>query len=524
MSGSGNKRLLLNPRERVTSGDHNRLQAFLGRDIAEVLRWLTDAAAPFDEVSGGYVSSPTLTLTPLRGVVIAGLMAQPEDGTNLMWVSEGVLCAMNPDAAPDADDSAYKWIVDPGTSVALTMTVGAGSTRVDVLECSRTNTLLETASRDVFNASTGLFSAQTVEKARADRLTYRIRTGTPGGGYPGNAAGWMPLAVLVVPAAATTWDTCTIWDVRPLLADLIHPPMKLDRTLPLPRRFLGNGVKAPLLLRGVCESTYRERVAGGLLPNAGIDVTTISTAYHETGYAHADGGFHLWALFPHSLPRWCRYNTLAEGSPRAPYGFRGIPVISRKGPANVTGSSPSSAITLPAGTGLTGTTTVGAHVWAGNGLAAGPASYVADGKAILFPAADVPILSPSSSDNNTATYALVDNTHYPANARALYLRMSVVLTSTGAGIMSVAASVETRDPGNTVSLYATRAPNQFVNFTAGAQAYTLAGTFRVPLVHQYPYNHGAAPFTRRFLFQYAAAAFATAGSHSCQVVGWELAD
>ena len=174
---SGQKRMVINTREKIISTDINRLQAFIGTQDAEELRWML--LAPADE--GGAATVSGSATTPPNAMVLNGLWARPEVGTVNLFITPGVIAMVDPDAPPSADDSPCKIIVDDGVLLggALVLTPGAGSTRIDIVECSRTTQVLETDNRDIYNPSTGLFTPASVTKAAPGWSSSTCRCATP---------------------------------------------------------------------------------------------------------------------------------------------------------------------------------------------------------------------------------------------------------------------------------------------------------------------------------------------------------
>lgn len=354
---SGFRRLRINTQERAMSPDINRLQSFLQQDVAELLRATynsrTDAEDP------GAVTEYTSLDAPMRAEIFSGLMVRPVAGNFSLTVDAGVMAAISPDAGPD--ESNYKFIRDDGLLAAAGLALSAnpaGSARIDVIECRVNPTeALVTDSRDIFNASTGLFVASTVTKELKGKLEYRVRAGTAGSGFPGSAAGWLPLAVVRLPPGATSNDSCTFWDVRPLVTDRVklanqNDMNQITQANGRVQRVNSTDVRASGRFRGVVGG----RLAGGnLRPGAhGTDTNYVNLAdstLWEGSTNYAEGvarQLNLYLLFPAGLPRWARYTDGPSGRvPRAPYG---IPVLSAVAPDP--NGVPTTAITLPNALGL----------------------------------------------------------------------------------------------------------------------------------------------------------------------------
>jgi hypothetical protein len=371
MSG-GNRRMQLNTRERLVSQDHNRLQAFEAYDAAEVARRLQDMRLSFGGFAGpygggvletgSYIDTATQDGTspvgiPLKGDVIDGLIVLPQTGSLNLLVQPGVVWLDDPDgqagssdpATPSPDDSRYKLVVDPGITAlgALVMSVGSGgSTRIDVIEVQRQTVIIETDNRDIFDPSTGLFTPVTVTKVFEGRLSYRVRLGTPGAGFPANVRGWLPLCVASVPAAAASVNDMTFWDVRPLVKDRVNAPAdsqsavntydNVQRVLALDKTI----TTTDTLVYGYSTAQIGMYRAGGLFEREALPFIDVEDVTNQSnGYAPiANTIWYLYALFIGNLPRWVRYNDGAS-TPRIPAGPNGVLAVSDIGPVGTDGGA-----------------------------------------------------------------------------------------------------------------------------------------------------------------------------------------
>jgi hypothetical protein len=195
--------------------------------------------------------------------------------------------------------------------------------------------------RDIFDPTTGLFTPTPVTKQVKGQLEYQVRSGGVGGGFPGTAAGWLPLAVVVAPAGSLTNDNCEFWDVRPMLQDRTHGPMNIadnEAAVILPgamadikTSFTPSGFPE---LTGVVRANWRGWIAGGTCKSTigGVDAgyVRVDAAGPNTDPLNPPVAFgvqgNVFACFPFGLPRWCRYNRTPLA--RTPGPFNGIPVVS----------------------------------------------------------------------------------------------------------------------------------------------------------------------------------------------------
>lgn len=461
---SGLQHLIWNFQERVVSDDFNRAEQFAASALAELLRLPLTAIALESEAEGKTTPAATAG-NPLRAVVFEGIRFRPEIGTTTGFVEPGCALVVYPDASPHPADSPARLLLDPGVQSAgtLTLTAGGGGARVDVVECQPTNVVTEADSRDVFDPSTGLFSPSLVNKVARGGLTYRIRTGTAGAGFPGTASGWLPIAVCLVPSSATTWDDCTVWDVRPLLADLARPPHVVSEDFPRVRQsgsaiHVGAGVWQA---KGVVDGELNGWKCGGeLAPSAsGADFLLLNSAggRQEPGFsAVASTPWYLYLVQPFGLPRWVQLTPSTSGGQRRPIGPRGIPVFTQKAPEGLSGRA-GSAIALPTATGLGSSSSNALAVMSGAfaSAAAFCGVVVADGWSEISEGG-ISTSPTSGAGTLTVTYRLVGNTNVPAHARAVRVRFLTTYTDTPGYITSFARRIQVYDAAGGNLLYAKR--------------------------------------------------------------------
>jgi hypothetical protein len=351
------KELVFNTQERAISSDLVRLQKFKARDLAELFRYALDAYGN-DDLTAGNVTVPGGSENPGRAEILNGLLVRPQIGTQLCTVDPGVMYAMADDGV--SDDSVYKYGRYDGDSQVLTIDTGAIGARIDVIECRVSPTAKTVSeSRDIFNPSTGLFTASSVVKETSSFIEFRVRKGTAGVGFPGTVLGWIPLCVVLVPSSSTNTDTCTFWDVRPLISDRQFQPVALAS------QTNGNtllcNLSGPNTAKfGNAEAVSNGRRLGGKIRRGspGVDSDTIDLSAVENQDATYSGMSipYLYLLTPFGLPRWARYTDASTGS-RVPRSCRGIPLVSNVQP-NQDGT-PSASVIFPTAFGFAGAGTTG---------------------------------------------------------------------------------------------------------------------------------------------------------------------
>jgi hypothetical protein len=297
----------------------------------------------------------------------------PVNGSVNLSISPGVILLAITEA--NGDKSPYKQVNSEGVSVSapLFLTAGApAAIRIDLIECAYLpDQVIEQTGRDVYNNTTKAFVSQTVTKVMGDKLQFRIRTGSNGGGMPALAQGWLPLAVVMVPAGALTWDSCVLWDVRPLLADRPINLMNLENEIPafgskhyIHVEGLADTTSGQQRMNGYVDVTYKGRYRGGYIYNTltGASTTYVdleSSTNQATDYTTAAGYKYVYLVQPFGLPRWIRYADASAGV-RTPRGPRGLIVISNN-PCDSFGRN-TGTLTLPLATGLVTACAVGTAV------------------------------------------------------------------------------------------------------------------------------------------------------------------
>jgi len=547
--GSGFKREVINPRERAISTDINRAQAFAASDAATVGR-LRQLAKSSVASSGGLAALDATTATPLLGEVEHGLTVRPQLGGALTLVEPGVAWVINPDGTPQADDSPCKMVNDPGVTDGTTLLLPAnasGSTLIGVVECSRVDTVLETDNRDIFDPGTGLFAPAVVNKVVAARFQYRIRTMALAGGFAGSA-GWMPLAIFLQPNAVNAWDTIEMWDVRPLASDRAVPEGRISRAdvsgggadinaKPSVRDVYINveNIGGPgNVIVGTCEvvGANGRYLGGQFLQQGGSQLNYTWAELTPTGYSF--GGAtgvvnYLYLCTPYGLPRWCKYGTAAIGTGlggRAPGRLRGLPVVSTTMTAGGWYSNAITPVTMPSSwnTAPVCVPLDTACVW--TFLSAPgptfPLDITTDGTVTWQnPAENVAVgdVTGGGATTQLVNFDFVGNTHYPNNARAIWVQVDVEyginVPSPGTAVVE-AFSLQ---PGTNRPV--AKVLSQAHQILAGG-IFVRHDLFRVPVD---PKTGNTGTFTTRVEYDHNGAAFAYVAAPTIavgRVVGWEI--
>ncbi len=533
----GFRRLRINTQERAVSPDINRLQSFAHQEIAELFRNMLDVypASVDDDLS---TVIPATIETPLRAEIINGLQVKPQGGSLALLVDPGVLFAMAPDGSPD--ESNYKYLRDDGIAIigSLTLTGNvSGSTRIDIIECSINPVdAIVTDSRDIFNATSGLFSAATVTKELRGRLQYRVTQGTPGLGMPARSAGWLPICVASVPTGTTSNDTITFWDVRPLVSDRVKGPMATPQTVPKLRQSQINAT-TPSTTAGLVEADLNGRRVGGRLRTGSTVADAQSIDF--TAAANRDPSFALvagqpWYIYlctPFGLPRWARYTDgPANRAPRAP---RGIPIASTVAPdAN---GLPSASIGLPTATGLGGSATTAEAFCISAGWAdAVPAQKGFAGDSLsgfqltLFSTGTIPSIAGGAFAGSRSSF-VIPATKFPAHARELLLDFVGVVSISGGALaagnyeFSTTVYLYANDGVSIISQEIIRGTNEVTWVSPGGFTTTVGYRSWIMLPTAYPSN--VRP-SMRVDIDWAQVAGPTAGNTwgnpAVRILGWRL--
>lgn len=344
------KRIRITTLERGEHDDVLRGDAFTMAATLEIMRGLYDDRR-WPMTYPGLVGLATVTETPLRGHVLSGLLVRPDAATHLTVDAGSVLVCVPP---ANGDDSILELVTDPGVSDGATLpfvTNAAGSVRLDIVEVSVTDVVLETAMRGILEIPTRTFDPQSVPKVSSPRLSYRIRQGTAGAGLPAMASGWLPLAVICHQPSTTSFANCDMWDVRPLVADLVRDSDRILGPNGSTVRAVRSSVRgvagtqgatsgAENGIRGHVDGAFNGYRAGGeLRGSVSVSAANFAAADYNgdfvfggsymraVGYSEAaDQPVFLAAVFPGGLPRWVLYTRTADAvaGARVPRGPRGI--------------------------------------------------------------------------------------------------------------------------------------------------------------------------------------------------------
>jgi hypothetical protein len=373
---SGFEHVVTNTRERAVSNDINNAAKASAKQIANRQgRWIGTSYPEYTAAGSsvhGFDVAPTQNATPLQSDVYGGLRVRPF--SSFFMITAGTVGAWTNVGGIDSLDSSYSLIDDPGVQTSTTMifTANAGpGIRVDVVEFSIQSVVLTQESRDIFDPTTGLFTAAFVPKRVASQLAYRTRLGTQGAGYPGHAAGYLPIAVIITPAGATSFDDCAFYDVRPLVSDridgctkssyadasqrVLHASNAVDAATGIIQGFYsidGDGASAfdthPYRAQGHLRSTVP-----GASDTLGIALNSaVNWANGMPAFAGTQWGY-VVALFPEGLPRWVKYSTfITPDGERLPMNTMGIMTVCQ-GPISACASTSGLVILPPLSTGLT---------------------------------------------------------------------------------------------------------------------------------------------------------------------------
>lgn len=187
-----------NSRERALSTDQNRQAILSRRAIAEAMAALSTGT------------------TRQSGCFGASFIVAPQAGTMKCSIAPGL--ALIYDGAALFPYSTMSWI-ESSVLREVTLDVGDGSPRYDVIEMRAGSATTLTQPRDEFNPLTGSFSVVNMAKEVASTPEFQVRKGTPSvlPSIPEGTTGWIPLAYVAVPGGAVTLLADNVVHCRPVL-------------------------------------------------------------------------------------------------------------------------------------------------------------------------------------------------------------------------------------------------------------------------------------------------------------------
>ena len=351
------KALIFNSRERAVSSDFNQIQQFAAQERNDMIAaMLTPSKNRFSGI-GQSVSYSGSANAPLPGYVLDGLLAVVDAASSGILINPGAVF-VRPSDPTDANDSGWVLVESAGVQMTGQLVLaanGAASPRVDVIEFTVIQSTVTTASRDIYNPTTGLFVASVVTKVTKPTLSFRLRQGTAGSA-PGYSAGYMPILIAVL-QPSTDLAKVDYYDCRPLWREMMHesdvrtastsgiPDLMYTPSEPIDANWTINGLSASPECDGVAVTRAMGVTLGGQLyrntpcSNADFAVSTtgvaISAANAWKGASDllpGAGGSHqdimgLFAVLPDlgggvPLPRFVRYSQTLN--PRVPVGANGL--------------------------------------------------------------------------------------------------------------------------------------------------------------------------------------------------------
>lgn len=198
---------VINTRERPLSSDINDLQSLISRDVLDALQYLFSPGA---WIGGGSVSAEAPSHAVLGGLTVSG------DGNNVQ-VASGALLQYSSTIVPTPGtyDSRYRLgVLRAATTVTTPSPV---SDTWYLLTARMKEVVVETVSRDILNATTGIFEATTVPKKRERQLEFRFEAGTSTNFPLPSDADWRVIAGVFRPAGGGAVSGAHLYDMRLLL-------------------------------------------------------------------------------------------------------------------------------------------------------------------------------------------------------------------------------------------------------------------------------------------------------------------
>lgn len=204
MSGLSNE--IINTRERPLSTDINDAQTLIARDLLDVFQRMFSPSVWLGNSSPSEAPSHAV----LGGLTVTG------DGNNVQ-VASGALLQYSSTIVPTPGtyDSSYRLGV---LRAAVTVTTPSPVTDTWYLLTARMKeVVVETGSRDIMNATTGIFEAATVNKKAERQLEFRFEAGTATNFPLPSDSDWKAIAGVFRPAGGGAVSFTHLYDLRLLL-------------------------------------------------------------------------------------------------------------------------------------------------------------------------------------------------------------------------------------------------------------------------------------------------------------------
>jgi len=383
-NNSGVKTQVIQNLSRALSTDINALQHFTAASFTNAFRRMYNDSFVLgnsDNSSWNEFVSP-VNGTGVSADVTTGLKVRPF--SNYLLVSPGILGVHGTTTSYNsAVDSDYMLVSSDGVTSAteLPFVANGSGIRIDIVEAALVETIT-TTSQDIYNPTTGVFTATLLTNTLQVSLQFTIRQGSSGAGYPGVTTGSLPLCVLIHNGATSTFADVDLYDVRPLLASRISG----DTRMVLGNRFIaknghyygmnnsGTQIGGTFDLQANTTNSFSGsftvhgyyRMRGRIAPTrpGGPDVETTNWAFTTSDYAvsmatpNSARWMYVLAVEPYGLPRWSRYTTgnSAITGEREPSDNWGLYIIADSLSCDVLSSGKLSApVLLPADYGIIGT-------------------------------------------------------------------------------------------------------------------------------------------------------------------------
>lgn len=381
-NNSGLKTQYVPTLSRILSTHINNAQTFASKATAERAKYEYNnmyAVGGADSQSGWVDHTQAGFTSPPTADVLGGLKVRPF--SSYLLVSPGVLGSLVTTASySSALDSDYMLVDSAGVQDATVLPFVAnpsGSARVDVVECQVID-VVTNVSVDVIDPVTELFSSSLQPDVKQAGLSFRIRQGTAGSGYPGHQQGWLPLAIIIHPSGSTNFSNTDIYDVRPLTAMRASSHARVH----LSREYMsGHQHTYQRTLTGTLRGTFDIKAnAAPMYPSSGVGPYRMvgrlcNTRPDNTKPVEADGytpgnldyvpgstttAAHRWiyvlAFEPHGLPRWSRYSTAPDPvtGEREPGSNWGLYAITHDHNAAIYDHGKVDTYNLPTSYGITG--------------------------------------------------------------------------------------------------------------------------------------------------------------------------